>query len=49
MIINPDFVEGLDQSDGAEQFNAEEQKKFDEEMGIDNNSEEDDVSTNLVE
>ena len=45
MIINPDFVEGLDQSDGAVQFDAEEQKKFDQEMGIEN----DDVSTNLVE
>ena len=45
MIINPDFVEGLDQSDGADQFDPEEQKKFDEEMGIEN----DDVTKNLVE
>jgi hypothetical protein len=35
MIVNPEFVEGLDISDGAEQFDPEDQKKFDEAMEID--------------
>jgi len=33
IIVNPDFVEGLDESDGADQFSPEDQKKFDYEMG----------------
>ena len=33
MIVNPEFVEGLDETDGAEQFTPEDQKKFDEAMG----------------
>jgi hypothetical protein len=35
MIVNPEFVEGLDESDGVDQFSPEDQKKFDEAMGED--------------
>lgn len=34
IIVNPEFVEGLDISDGAEQFDPEDQKKFEEAMEI---------------
>lgn len=37
IIVNPDFVERIDQSDGAFQFDPEDQKKFDEAMGEDEN------------
>ena len=43
MIINPDFVEGLDDSDGVNQFSAEDQKKFDEEMGEDEEEAENEI------
>lgn len=31
-IVNPDFVENLDTSDGATQFDPEEQEKFDNQV-----------------
>jgi len=32
MIVNPEFVESLDNSDGAEQFDPDDQIKYDEAM-----------------
>lgn len=32
LIVNPDFVENQDESDGRTQFNPEDQEKFDNEI-----------------
>lgn len=32
IIVNPDFVESLDNSDGAVEFDPDDQKKYDEAM-----------------
>ncbi len=32
IIVNPEFVESLDDSDGANQFDPEDQKRYDEAM-----------------
>ena len=32
LIVNPDFVENIDDSDGKTQFNEEDQAKFDNEI-----------------
>ncbi len=35
LIVNPEFVEDLDKSDGANQFDPEDEKKFNEALGED--------------